>query len=119
MKQMWKRASLAGSLATLLSASSALIYAAEENSLGSAESQLDEVIVTGSRQSNLTVANSAAPIQIVSAQELRSVSGGSDLIGALSKIVPSFTAQGFGGDQGNNVLLAKLRGLSPNDTLIL
>src|ERR1700688_3168937 len=118
MNTMWKRASLAGSFAALLSAGSSRVYAAGDAALAPAESQLDEVIVTGTRQNNLTVADSPAPIQIVSAQDLRAVSGGGDLIGTLSKIVPSFTAQGFGGDQGNNVLLAKLRGLSPHDTLI-
>jgi iron complex outermembrane recepter protein len=119
MKTLWKRASLAGSLVALLGAAVAPAHAATDATLAATDSQLDEVIVTGTRQSDLTVANSAAPIQIVSAQELRAVSGGADLIGTLAKLVPSLTAQGFGGDQGNNVLLAKLRGLSPNDTLIL
>jgi iron complex outermembrane receptor protein len=116
MKTFWKRASLAGSLAAFIVGYSHAATAAEE---AGPESQLDEVIVTGTRQTNITVADSPAPIQIVSASDLRAASGAGDLISALSRIVPSFTAQGFGADQGNNVLLAKLRGLSPNDTLIL
>jgi iron complex outermembrane recepter protein len=114
-----KRASLAGSLAALASVVHTPGHAATETVAAIADSQLDEVIVTGTRQTDVTVANSPAPIQIVSAQQLQSVAGSGDLISALAKIVPSFTAQGFGSDQGNNVLLAKLRGLSPNDTLIL
>jgi iron complex outermembrane receptor protein len=38
---------------------------------------------------------------------------------ALANIVPSFTAQAFGGDMANQTLQAKLRGLSPNHTLVL
>jgi iron complex outermembrane recepter protein len=119
MKILWKRASLTGSVAAMLGTGATAAYAAAAADVAAAESQLDEVIVTGTRQTNVTVADSPAPIQIVSAADLRAVASGGDLIGALSKLVPSFTAQGFGGDQGNNVLLAKLRGLSPNDTLIL
>ena len=38
---------------------------------------------------------------------------------ALANMVPSFTAQAFGGDMANQTLQAKLRGLSPNHTLVL
>jgi iron complex outermembrane recepter protein len=78
-----------------------------------------EVIITGTRQAGITAADSAAPIQIVSAAALQKVSGKPDLITALATIVPSLTAQSFGGDQSNQTLQIKLRGLSPNDTLVL
>ena len=45
--------------------------------------------------------------------------GRPDLMNALANIVPSFTAQAFGGDMANQTLQAKLRGLSPNHTLVL
>jgi iron complex outermembrane recepter protein len=115
MKKMWKRASIAGSIAALLHTGTSQAY----DTAADADADLQEVIVTGTRQTTVTVANSAAPIQIVTAQQLKSVSGNADLISALAKIIPSLTAQSFGGDQSNNVLQAKLRGLSPNDTLIL
>jgi iron complex outermembrane receptor protein len=38
---------------------------------------------------------------------------------ALANVVPSFTAQAFGGDMANQTLQAKMRGLSPNHTLVL
>jgi iron complex outermembrane receptor protein len=41
------------------------------------------------------------------------------LSGALAQLVPSFVAQGFGPDMSNLTLQARLRVLSPNDTLIL
>ncbi len=79
---------------------------------------LDEVIVTGSRQKDIKASDSPAPIQIVSAEALKSA-GASDLMGALAQIVPSLQMQAFGFDQAGQTLLAKLRGLSPNDVLVL
>jgi iron complex outermembrane receptor protein len=117
MNQYWKGASLAGSLLMLVNVASA-DNSADADSAGAA-SELGEVIVTGTRQTNLTADASPAPIQIISSQELKRVSGSADLISTLAKVVPSLSAQSFGGDQGNNTLQAKLRGLSPNDTLIL
>ncbi len=45
--------------------------------------------------------------------------GSADLRQQLGQSVPSFTAQQFGGDTANLTLSAALRGLSPNDTLVL
>jgi iron complex outermembrane recepter protein len=80
---------------------------------------LDEVIVTGSRESGITAANSGAPVQILSAAALRTVAGNPDLLAALAQVVPSFTAQAFGNDMAGQTLQAKLRGLSCNDVLVL
>src|SRR6202008_908917 len=38
---------------------------------------------------------------------------------AIAQNIPSFTAQAIGGDTANLPLSARLRGLSPNDTLVL
>jgi iron complex outermembrane recepter protein len=79
---------------------------------------LEEIIVTGTRQTGVKAADSAAPIQILSAAQLQSA-GKPDLIQTLAALVPSFTAQGFGEDRANTTLQAKLRGLSPNHVLVL
>jgi len=81
-------------------------------------STLQEVIVTGTRQAGLEAAESPAPIQIVSSAEL-AATGKSDVIAALSALVPSFVMQAFGSDMENQTIQAKLRGLSPNHVLIL
>ncbi len=47
------------------------------------------------------------------------MAGRPDLMNSLANVVPSFTAQAFGGDMANQTLQAKLRGLSPNHTLVL
>ncbi|MFI4981101.1 MAG: TonB-dependent receptor plug domain-containing protein, partial [Nevskiales bacterium] len=80
---------------------------------------LNTVVVTGTRTTTLQAADSPAPIQVLSAQALQTASGNPDLINTLAQIVPSLTAQGFGGDQANQTLQAKLRGLSPNHVLVL
>ena len=85
----------------------------------STEESLQSIIVTGTRQSDVKAIESPAPIQIISAEELQKTSTKPDLIQTLAALVPSFGAAGFGGDLSNLTLEAKLRGLSPNDTLIL
>ena len=78
----------------------------------------ETVIVTGTRASGVDAYSSSSPIQVLSAESIESA-GRPDLMNALANIVPSFTAQAFGGDMANQTLQAKLRGLSPNHTLVL
>ena len=63
-------------------------------------------------------ADSSSPVQVLSDRSIESA-GKPDLMNALANIVPSFTAQAFGGDMANQTLQAKLRGLTPNHTLVL
>jgi iron complex outermembrane receptor protein len=76
------------------------------------------IIVTGTRQTGLKAADSAAPIQVLDAATLARV-GQPNLSQVLNQIVPSFNAQAFGGDASNLTLTARLRGISPNHTLVL
>ncbi|MET0264109.1 MAG: TonB-dependent receptor [Duganella sp.] len=76
------------------------------------------VIVTGTRSSGMKAENSASPIQVLDSASLQRT-GQPDLIQALAQNLPSFTAQAFGGDTANLTLSARLRGLSPNNTLVL
>ena len=83
------------------------------------ESTLQEVIVTGTRQAGIAAADSPAPIQILSAEALEKVAASPDLMSTLAQVVPSLTMEAFGFDMAGQTLMAKLRGLSPNDVLIL
>src|ERR1700722_6463476 len=83
------------------------------------EASLQEVIVTGTRQAGIAAADSPAPIQILSAEALEKVAASPDLMSTLSQVVPSLTMEAFGFDMAGQTLMAKLRGLSPNDVLIL
>jgi len=82
------------------------------------DTALNEIIVTGSRVTGIRAADSPAPIQIVSAQALIN-SGSPDLMSALASLVPSLQMQAFGFDMAGQTLQARLRGISPNDVLVL
>jgi len=110
-------------IAAALVATSHAAWAAEPASAVPADaapaaSADDEVIVTGTRAIGITAAESAAPIKLVGAEAIAHV-GQPNLNQVLSQLVPSFTAQAFGGDTANLTLSARLRGLSPNHTLVL
>jgi len=77
-----------------------------------------DIIVTGTRQTGMKAADSAAPIQLIGTQALQNV-GQQDLTQVLAQTLPSLNFQGFGGDTANLTLSAALRGISPNDTLVL
>lgn len=79
---------------------------------------VEEVIVTGTRQTGLKVEDSPAPVQVVDSAALART-GQTDLRLGLANVVPSFNAQAFGGDTANLTLSARLRGLSPNHALVL
>ncbi len=98
-------------LALLACAGSALAQSTDSASVS-------EVIVTGTRQTGIKAADSAAPIQIVGGQQLLKT-GSPDLASALATSVPSLDIQTNGGDAAAVEILASLRGLSPNDTLVL
>jgi iron complex outermembrane recepter protein len=83
-----------------------------------AAADTEAVIVTGTRVTGLTAADSAAPITVIGTDALSHV-GQPNLIQALAQLSPSFSAESRGGDTGALTLSARLRGLSPNDTLVL
>jgi iron complex outermembrane receptor protein len=85
----------------------------------SAASDTEQVVVTGTRVQGMTAADSAEPVTVVDPNALTQGIGATDLRESLGEIVPSFTAQQFGGDTAEFTLSAALRGLSPNDTLVL
>jgi iron complex outermembrane receptor protein len=65
----------------------------------------DEVVVTGTRQTNRTVAESMAPIQVLTPQ---------------ADVLPSFTLPSAAGSNLSNVIrIAEFRGLNPDQVLIL
>ncbi|WP_031309957.1 TonB-dependent receptor plug domain-containing protein [Sphingobium sp. C100] len=85
------------------------------------EPQADDgtaIIVTGTRAVGMQAADSAAPVQVFSQEALSHV-GQPNLNQALTQMVPSFTAQTQGTDMSNFSLSARLRGLSPNHTLVM
>jgi iron complex outermembrane receptor protein len=79
----------------------------------------ETVIVTGTRVQGMTAADSAAPITVLGNDALVRGTGSTDLRQALGQMVPSFTAESTASDTARLNLNAALRGLSPNDTLVM
>lgn len=78
----------------------------------------DTIIVTGTRTTGMRAVDSPAPIQLLGADALQRT-GSPDLLTSLAQNLPSIQAQSFGSDLQAHNLQLKLRGLSPNHTLIL
>lgn len=81
--------------------------------------QMQQVIVTGTRASNRTEAESLSPIDLLSPADLNST-GSPDLATALSTLLPSLDFPRPAINDGNDAIRpATLRGLSPDDVLVL
>lgn len=81
--------------------------------------QLQQVVVTGTRTTTRTVAESLAPIDVITPKDL-AATGASDLPTALSRLLPSLDFPRPAINDGNDALRpATLRGLSPDDVLVL
>jgi len=86
---------------------------------GAAADQSQTVVVTGTRRSNRTVAESESPIDVISARDLQAT-GAPDLGTLLSQLLPSFNdPRPSVTDASDAVRAAQLRGLSPDETLVL
>jgi len=82
-----------------------------------AEAQGSDIIVTGVRTTGIAASESPAPIKLVGEEALSHV-GQPSLAQALNQLVPSFNMQQVSAAPAG-ALSASLRGLSPNETLIL
>jgi iron complex outermembrane receptor protein len=112
----------AGSIASklLLSVSAFAFLGASAYAQQVAQSDATEtVIVTGTRVQGLTASDSPTPITVLSSEALSQGLGTTDLRQALGATVPSFSAQQYANDTAEFSLSAALRGVSPNDTLVL
>ncbi|OPZ11492.1 MAG: Ferrienterobactin receptor precursor [Alphaproteobacteria bacterium ADurb.BinA280] len=81
--------------------------------------ELDTVVVTGTRSANRTLAESLSPIDLLSADTLNN-SGTPELNQALSRLLPSFNFPRPSITDGtDHVRPAQLRGMSPDQVLVL
>ncbi|MFW7269403.1 TonB-dependent receptor plug domain-containing protein [Gluconacetobacter sp. Hr-1-5] len=78
----------------------------------------EAVIVTGTRQRNATARQSLAPVDVVTGAALRGT-GQSDLRMALSLLNPSVTTQSYDSDAAALTNTLRLRGLNPDQVLVL
>jgi len=80
---------------------------------------IEEVVVIGSRRQARTVLESAVPIDVLSARDLRS-QGNTDMDDVLRTLHPSYNVQRHGiDDEATLVRPITLRGLPPDNALVL
>jgi iron complex outermembrane recepter protein len=94
-----------------------LSFAQNEATLGA----LEEVIVTGTRVQNRSVLDSAVPVDVLSASDLEnSATLDGELGQLLEALVPSFSFPRQSNSGGaDHVRAAQLRGMSPDQTLVM
>jgi iron complex outermembrane receptor protein len=84
-----------------------------------ANEEVTHVIVTGTRVANRSALDTAAPVDVVSADALQNI-GVTEVNQALSEALPSFNFPRPGlADATDTIRPATLRGLSPDQTLVL
>ncbi|WP_282294906.1 TonB-dependent receptor [Stenotrophomonas sp. PS02289] len=106
-------------LATALLAASPGAAAQDSSTEGSSATTLDTVSVLGSRTKPRTVSSSAVPIDIISGEEFRN-QGATDALDQLKVLVPSFNVSTIPIDDAASLVRpANLRGLPPDNTLLL
>ncbi|MCF6128787.1 TonB-dependent receptor [Flavobacterium sp. AS60] len=81
---------------------------------------LQEVQIVGSRNVKRTVVNSAVPIDIINVKDITTQSGKIEINELLQYLAPSFNANKQSGSDGaDHVDPATLRGMGPDQTLVL
>lgn len=81
---------------------------------------LSDVVIVGSRNAKRTVVNSAVPIDIINVKDISTQSGKLEINELLQYVAPSFNANKQSGSDGaDHVDPASLRGLGPDQTLVL
>ncbi|WP_421546818.1 TonB-dependent receptor plug domain-containing protein [Pseudomonas sp. QD4] len=118
---MFHRNPLAGAVALVIGSLAVPAFAAETSSKPAASGDhLDTVVVLGTRRSDLTALQSAAPVDVLSGEQLQQT-GASDLSGALTALSPSFSfpQSPQGAFAGSIAQGASLRGLASDQVLVL
>ena len=92
---------------------------AQEKTTSEAQ-ELKEVQIVGSRNTKRTVVNSAVPIDVINVKDVTTQSGKLEINELLQYVAPSFNANKQSGSDGaDHVDPASLRGLGPDQTLVL
>lgn len=112
---------LAGALALALSPQVQAQTRPQAPADGTSAATLDTVIVTGTRASGRTVLESTAPVDVLTAADLRKAGAlNGELGSALQALLPSFNFPRQSNSGGaDHVRAAQLRGLSPDQVLVL
>ena len=82
--------------------------------------EIEEVVIVGSRNTKRTIVNSAVAIDVIDIKNITTQSGKIEINELLQYVAPSFNANKQSGSDGaDHVDPASLRGLGPDQTLVL
>ncbi|MCT4699006.1 TonB-dependent receptor [Tenacibaculum haliotis] len=82
--------------------------------------QLDEVVIVGSRNARRTAVDTPVPVDVIDVGDLAAKNGKVEINDILQYAAPSFNAtKQSGSDGADHVVPASLRGLGPDQTLVL
>ncbi|MNH49569.1 Colicin I receptor precursor [compost metagenome] len=110
---------LAASGAALLIAGAASAQEASAPTVDTDATAIDDIVVTGSRVPSRSRLDTLAPVDVVTAETL-SNRGTTEFAAALAQTVPSLSfARPSANDGSDSIRPATLRGLSPDQTLVL
>ncbi|MCJ7933861.1 MAG: TonB-dependent receptor [Chryseobacterium sp.] len=97
-----------------------LSYAQQINDTIPKESKIDEVAITGSRNKKRTVINTPVPIDVIDIKQVSQSTGQVEVNQLLQFAAPSFNSNKQSGSDGADAVdPATLRGLGPDQTLLL
>lgn len=109
-------------LLTCLASVSILLLApgtAQAQSAEAEESVIEEIVVIGSRKRGRSAAESTAPVDVISGETFGLVGNSADITDNLRVNVPSYNASVASGDGDTFVRPTSLRGLAPDQTLVM
>ncbi|ACI97774.1 TonB-dependent receptor plug domain-containing protein [Rhodospirillum centenum] len=106
-------------LVALALTTAALPAGAQQGGVTAGQEALEEIIVTGTRGTQRTLYETLSPVDVISGDTIDSTVS-SELVDSLAQTIPSFNVQRLPANDGLAfVRPARLRGLSPDQTLVL
>lgn len=107
-------------LSALFLGSTAALYSQQINDTISKEAKIEEVAITGSRNKKRTVIDTPVPIDVIDIKQVSQSTGQVEVNQLLQFAAPSFNSNKQSGSDGADAVdPATLRGLGPDQTLLL
>lgn len=119
-KMKTNRSALATAIAFLFSGVSLADNAnAQDTNAANGEQQIEKISVLGTRGAPRTITDSPVAIDVFSGEEFTANGNTADITDNLKALVPSFTATPATGDGSAFIRPTSLRGMAPDQTLVL
>jgi len=108
------------SCAAFFLCTSIFVFAQQKNDTISKETKIEEVAITGSRNKKRTVVDTPVPIDVIDIKQVSQSTGQVEVNQLLQFSAPSFNSNKQSGSDGSDAVdPATLRGLGPDQTLLL